>query len=111
MILITNICRYSQLDLYLIGGGSKSSFWAKILSSIVKENIIIGKDSDLGPALGAARLAMLSTNQFSIDEIIKNVPVVNEYSYSQILSEKFDERYQKWKNIVNVNLPLSNKIL
>ena len=106
-----NLINNKSSSIYLIGGGSKSSFWAKILSSIVKENIIIGKDSDLGPALGAARLAMLSTNQFSIDEIIKNVPVVNEYSYSQILSEKFDERYQKWKNIVNVNLPLSNKIL
>ena len=43
----------------LVGGGSKSEFWAQLLADVLEVDIHIGKDSNVGAALGAARLAQL----------------------------------------------------
>mgnify|MGYP001457364974 CR=1 FL=1 len=49
---------------YLVGGGSKSDVWSKLLASALNRPIIVGEDANLGPALGVARLAMLATKDF-----------------------------------------------
>ena len=58
-------------------GGSKSHLWAQILSSILERPMIRHESSEIGPALGAARLAMLATNNGTIDEICKR-PSIKE---------------------------------
>ncbi len=47
-------------QLQLVGGGSKSEWWAQLLADALEVDIHIGKDSSVGAALGAARLAQLS---------------------------------------------------
>ena len=96
---------------YLIGGGSRSSFWAHLISSALNQKILIGQESEFGPALGAARLAMLATKKYDKNEIIKDIKVIKESFSSKKLSEKLQYRFKIWKEIVNVNKQIAKKII
>ncbi|RDI61238.1 xylulokinase [Microvirga subterranea] len=45
----------------LIGGGSRSSFWAQILANVLDLPLVRYEGADKGPAFGAARLARLAS--------------------------------------------------
>jgi xylulokinase len=50
-----------QLDrVSLIGGGSRSAYWAQMLADATGLCIVRHADSEVGPSLGAARLAWLA---------------------------------------------------
>jgi xylulokinase len=46
----------------VIGGGARSDYWGRILSAALKKPLIYRKNADVGPALGAARLAQMGAN-------------------------------------------------
>ena len=98
-------------NIYLIGGGSKSDFWADLIASILNQRIIVAEDSNLGPALGVARLAMLATKKYKISDVVNNVKTVRECFPSNKLSNQLQNRYHVWKEIVNVNKPIAKNIM
>ena len=98
-------------DIYLIGGGSKNDFWGDMISFVLNKNILVGEDSEQGAALGVARLAMLATKEYKQSEVIKNMKIVRECFPSKIKSDQLQERYQTWKEIVNVNKPIAKDIM
>lgn len=53
----------------LIGGGAQSLFWCRILSTVLGRTLARYDDADLGPALGAARLAMIGESGADIRSI------------------------------------------
>ena len=97
--------------IYLVGGGSKNLFWGNMIASLLNQKIFIGEDSALGPALGVARLAMLSTKEYNQHDVIKAMKIVTDCSIINNLSERLDKRYKIWKEIVNINLPKAKKIM
>jgi xylulokinase len=46
--------------LSLIGGGARSAFWARVLAAALDRPLDLRADATAGPALGAARLAMIA---------------------------------------------------
>jgi len=96
---------------YLVGGGSKNDFWVNLITSSLNKTIIVGEDADLGPALGVARLAMLATNDYEKEDIIKSMPIKKEYNPSEKLSERLNKRYQIWKKIANINVSIANNLV
>lgn len=98
-------------NIYLVGGGSKSNFWADLMASVLNQKTIVGEESNLGPALGVARLAMLATKKYKKSEIIKNMKTIRECFPSNKLSEQLQNRYRLWKEIVNVNKAIAKKII
>ena len=98
-------------ETYIVGGGSKSEFWANFISSAINKKIIIGEDSNLGPSLGVARLAMMATNNFSKKEVFKKMPIKKETHINEQLSNILDKRYKKWLEIVSTNLQIADKLL
>lgn len=48
-------------DVTLIGGGARSLLWARILASALERPLVLRAGGEIGPALGAARLARLCT--------------------------------------------------
>ncbi|MGR5143413.1 xylulokinase [Photobacterium sp. DNB23_23_1] len=48
-------------EVSLIGGGARSEYWRQMLADIVGLPLVFRKGGDVGPALGAARLAILAT--------------------------------------------------
>jgi xylulokinase len=47
-------------EITLIGGGSRSPYWTQMLADIIGRPLTLRADAELGPALGAARLAYLA---------------------------------------------------
>lgn len=46
----------------VIGGGSRSSYWGRIISAALNRPLTYRKNADVGPALGAARLAQMGAS-------------------------------------------------
>ncbi|MFM2484464.1 xylulokinase [Celerinatantimonas yamalensis] len=52
---------YQSDEITLIGGGAKSAYWRQLLADTLARDLIYRAGGEVGPALGAARLAMLGT--------------------------------------------------
>ena len=102
---------HQKKDIYLVGGGSKSNFWGNLIASILNKPIIIGEDSELGSALGVARLAMLSTNKYKKTDITQKMKVIQVCDSLKEIYNKLETRYQKWKLLVDTNKFIAKKIL
>lgn len=53
----------------VIGGGSKSKLWGEILASVLNKPLTYRKNSDVGPALGAARLAKIGSKKLHVNQV------------------------------------------
>lgn len=61
-------------EVQLVGGGSRSTLWAQLLADVLQVRVLIGEASNVGAALGAARLAALGlgdVNAVRIAEICR----------------------------------------
>jgi xylulokinase len=56
-------------DLSLIGGGARSAFWRQLLSNVLAKRLVYRDGGEVGPGLGAARLALLGDKQQAGKEI------------------------------------------
>ena len=81
--------------IFMVGGGSRSSFWIELLASLLNRNLSVCGQSEYGAALGVARLAMHS------DKSIQNNNIIKEITTSKDAAEI--------KNLVKV--PLNNNEL
>lgn len=83
----------STTEITVIGGGSRSNYWVQLLSDILGKKLIVREGSEVGPALGAARLARLSTDS--------NTPITEVCPKPQVKSihEPNMERHQYFKDI------------
>ncbi len=53
----------------VIGGGAKSHYWGKILSSVLGRPLVYRDGGEVGPAFGAARLAQLAHTGASVEAV------------------------------------------
>ena len=64
----------------LIGGGAKSEFWRQLLADVTGQSLDYRQDGDVGPALGAARLAKMACSPaLSSAEYFPISPIVATY--------------------------------
>ncbi|WP_421723297.1 xylulokinase [Bauldia sp.] len=52
-----------------IGGGSRSRFWARIIAAVLGRPVVRYRGADLGPALGAARMAIIAATGAPVAEV------------------------------------------
>ena len=62
------------------GGGTRSAVWMQILADIANVRIILRAGGDAGPALGAARLALIGVCNVPVAKACAPGPVVATYS-------------------------------
>jgi xylulokinase len=86
----------------VIGGGARSKLWGKIISSVLDKPLTYRLGGEVGPALGAARLARLSVTGESpadvctpppLDEVIEPDAELTAYYQPRLLL--FRELYEK----------------
>ena len=65
-------------EVSLIGGGARSPQWRQMLASILDQTLVYRKGGEVGPGLGAARLARLAMNPDTPIEDICPVPELVE---------------------------------
>jgi xylulokinase len=61
--------------LSVIGGGSRSRFWGRIIASALDRALVYHRGGEIGPALGAARLARIATGTAGVSEACAPPPV------------------------------------
>ena len=99
-------------DIFMVGGGSRSFFWLKLLSSIINRKLFVCEQSEFGAALGVSRLAMFVDNNISNKNTIIKEINIKKYFYPD--NEKiniFEKRYNVWKNIYSSNTKISASFL
>ncbi len=84
----------------ICGGGAKSPLWKKIIANVmnVKVDVI---ESEEGPALGGAMLAAVACGEYESVEAaaLALVKVVDTVEPTEELVRKYEERYQKFREI------------
>ena len=59
----------------VIGGGSRSQFWGKVLASALGKPLVYRDGGEVGPSYGAARLARLCLGKDSIEDVCTAPPI------------------------------------
>ncbi len=91
----------------ICGGGAKSPLWKKIIANVfnIKVEVI---ESEEGPGLGGAMLAAVANGEYATVEeaAAKIVKVVDTIEPTPELAEKYEARYQQFKQIYPACKPL-----
>lgn len=96
----------------ICGGGAKSPLWKKIIANVLNLKVDM-IESEEGPALGGAILAAVACKEFeSIEDAVSKLVKVTETIEPDVdLVEKYEEKYNKFKQIYPTVESLYNKLL
>ncbi|WP_019614601.1 xylulokinase [Psychromonas ossibalaenae] len=94
-------------EISLIGGGARSHYWRQMLADIFGEKLVYRAGGDVGPALGAARLAMLGKKPGAVAAEICPVPELiqahqacsQRHEMYQVKRAKFQALYLKIESL------------
>ncbi len=91
----------------ICGGGAKSPLWKKIIANVLNLKVDV-IESEEGPGYGAAMLAAVACREYgSVQEMAeKLVKVVDTVEPDAELAEKYEERYQQFKQIYPALKPI-----
>lgn len=84
----------------LIGGGAKSVYWRQLLADITGKTLDYRQGGDIGPALGAARLAQLAINPAHSSKIILSQPKLElQHTPNKEKHAAYENKYQAFKKL------------
>ncbi len=90
----------------VIGGGSRSAFWGKILASTLNKPLVYRTGADLGPSYGAARLARLSLGQDSVEAVCTAPPIEHVVEPDRPLSDVMAAKRPAFRALYQTLKPL-----
>lgn len=84
----------------LIGGGAKSAYWRQLLADITGKTFEYRTGGDVGPALGAAKLAQIALNpQQDIAQFCQPLELEAVYQPNRQRFEQYQEKRTKFAEI------------
>ncbi|MGH6924419.1 MAG: xylulokinase [Propylenella sp.] len=81
------------------GGGARSELWARIIASVLGEPIVRYVGGQFGPALGAARLAMIASTGRSVQDVAVAPVVAQTIAPDAALAGAYDESFAKYTTL------------
>jgi xylulokinase len=85
----------------VIGGGARSAYWGKILASVLGRPLIYRDGGEVGPALGAARLAQLGETGGSIEDVCPAPPIRAVIEPDDCLSDTYAAKFPMFRSLYN----------
>jgi len=85
-------------SLSLVGGGSRSAWWAQLLADTLGLTLTVHQDSDSGGAMGAARLAWLATGG-ELEQVCTTPPVLRSFAPDAAKHATLQARYRQFKRL------------
>lgn len=82
----------------LTGGGARSRYWSQLISNSVGVAVTRYRDGDVGPALGAARLATMAAIGKAAGTVFTKPQILDVAEPSQKASERLEGRLARWRN-------------
>ena len=92
--------------LTVIGGGARSKYWGKILSSVFNHPLLYREGGEVGPAYGAARLARLALTQEDIEDVCAPPPIRDVVEPSEKLRDHYTARRPLFRELYKNLAPL-----
>jgi xylulokinase len=89
-----------------IGGGARSRLWAKVIADVTGLTLRRYRGGDFGPALGAARLAIIAATGAPVAEVCVPPPVAEEIAPDPALLEAYAPRYERFRELYRAVAPL-----
>ncbi len=83
--------------LNVIGGGAKSQYWGTIIASVLNANLRYLDGGEVGPALGAAKLAMMAVTGASAAEACTRPNVLAELEPDAVLTDRLAPKLEKFR--------------
>ncbi len=93
-------------ELGVIGGGSKSALWMKILAAVLDRPLVLHEAGEAGSAFGAARLARLAHGSESIADICRRPAIAARFAPGPALARAYAPRLEKFRAIYRALAPL-----
>lgn len=86
-------------SLSVIGGGSRSTYWGKILASVFDIPLIYRDSASVGPAYGAARLARLAITGEAVADVCTPPAIQNIIEPDPVMRDHFAERLALFRSL------------
>lgn len=84
-------------ELAVIGGGSRSAYWGRILAAALDVRLAYLDGGDVGPALGAAKLAQMAVSRASAAEVCTRPPIDRTIAPDAELAERLAPKLEKFR--------------
>lgn len=82
-----------------IGGGARSRLWGQIIANVTGLRLSCYRGAELGPALGAARLAMMAADRGSIEAICRVPDIADTIEPDPALAEAYAPRFAEYRSL------------
>ena len=83
----------------LVGGGSRSGYWAQLLADVLGRRMDRRSGSEVGAALGAARLARLARTGDPVGEVCAAPPQSDSFAPDLARHAAFGERHRRFQRL------------
>jgi xylulokinase len=82
-----------------VGGGARSDTWLRIIASVLDRPLEIAADSDVGAALGAARLAICAAEDADPAEVCAPPEILRTIEPDPALVPRYREGYARYRSL------------
>jgi xylulokinase len=89
----------------LVGGGSRSALWAQILADTLGRALERHEGSEVGAALGAARLARLARGSESVAEVCFAPPLLDRFEPDAARHARLSHRLARFRQLYRALAP------
>jgi xylulokinase len=89
----------------VVGGGSRSQFWGKLIAAALDRPLVYRENGDVGPALGAARLARIASGEATAQEACPPPAITATVEPETELVAYFAERQPRFRALYSALKP------
>jgi xylulokinase len=82
----------------VIGGGARSRYWGETLAATMDVTLVYLQGGEVGPALGAARLAQLAVDGGTAADVCQPPPVAHVIEPDPALVERLAPKAAKFRD-------------
>jgi xylulokinase len=83
----------------LVGGGAASTRWAHLLADVLGFPLARHRAASAGPALGAARLALVAATGQAVEAICTPPPCLDVIEPQAAMADTFRQRHQRYRHL------------
>lgn len=104
---VVHECGLKPTSITLIGGGARSPYWRQMLADINGQQLDYRTGGDVGPALGAARLAQIALNPGQpLSGLLPQLVLEQQHTPDATRHARYAERREVFRKIYQQLLPL-----
>lgn len=83
--------------LSVIGGGARSRYWGTVLAAALDVTLDYLDGGEVGPALGAAKLAQIAVTGASVEEVCTRAPLIASIAPDPALAERLAPKLERFR--------------